>query len=1623
MLLKPRDKTDEVEKGLVGNTILVAQPAPQLVATALPPSEAEQVSYFNVVYSTGRDDLRKKVALTVNRAHYLDCARVRAARCPLFAEITIDESKAQASLPVDGIPAGVMHGALEMQSIEHFAPNLSGPASRQAPFCNTDTASAEEQHEEMEEEDVEKENQEQNQVERSGCFRAPDALIAEENNNAEFLIGLEEAPEDCAVAKLAAFRAKLRVLQEHGRRLTAAARRQAETTQAPDIQMELATDTTAAASDHRSACVDLRLLAKRMGTSFQEQIEAEVAATARSAPSPATLRITTGAPLSFFDAATWVACFVEFFYGDCVPNLARPAKISWRRLFRYLMNREELEYHLATDNKDPSIPGGRYTAPSQSRWNTPEFAAVFVDTVRKIKVLQSTQGFFTKHSKTFAQDMRFIAKATDKDFEVFQANLRKDALQGGNIPALISAAKQQAMPGVQKVLQHMLLHTSNVAMTQGNKMILRHMGQSMNVRFGPFSSFFTSNFADTYNPFTVVLNQGAGKPLGPRALNILQDSPTMPTSQEMHKMVALHPMTQANLFLLLDALTHQHLLCVRNAFLGYRRYDQGFRWQREPLTEDDFSSTGDPGIAGLVRGVIKALEAQGRGFTHGHEKVHSEPQTKAIDLWHLISHRCVVTDGDGTQGGAPEHSDSAGSVLDRWMKAHREECLLDATTKQYDSSVECGQQFGIAGLKEAFTVKERQRCRLDGGCEEDGRHRESVEVVPDVEPAHLWREREAATAEARPLRHAYRELPLTGAPGARHPCYLLPRNYQCFSALDDAGHAPETIQLGASEHETSCETAWVDPEDVYILNTDGEVCGFRKPDGTMATSADHQTDAALYARNFALDARMCHIFNHTHDCKATCFKYNQTTPTKQAEKDTDTTARQRQSCRFRFWRVVEVGGKFFRRLGKALVTTPYVAHTDDDNNEYGRCIVRRHNCFRGSSNDVCQVVLRCNVDLQYQVRTFPQQQQQQHQQQQPQQGAAEHSRQQEEGASEHATVLKKDSTLPCLLRCLSNKVTEARVLLISAAIAMRSSHISDFYATKYLAKPQQWLQSVLGPLTHGLRTMQERQTAVGEKKPTTHQEALRKVRTAIFAANRSIWISCCEAAVFLLTGGAAVQSHADVPVHARRGLFMMHECKRMLNNEIAGTGLWEARLPEEDNEQRGQVFQVTAPEQDADSDSSTEQTDLEQQEEHIVTVSGAAEHIAEDGDADHNEEDDDCAKVRCLTDHKHAGVQVFQITTSLRDDWLHRGPALYDMDLNTYASHVERTEKPMLHAATTSQPHGKSGLVVPFDAHYKLAGHYAQRVKRRSTAITRYVGPNCERETVNEGEENAAYKAFHCSLLRCPGPEQCANPSMCRDVLFQDASGKWCFRAHWRARQAEILVLAVRGYEKKLRARRVEVLADTSLYKRQSGEGLDSATEHVTNPRMCQIDVLRMFRQKVKRRSDAQQSCPRVCLERAIDLILQFTGVPSLWHPDQLHVSEWQALQELEFIFNVTLSVDGKNMALAKFAKHKGHLRMDAEVAMEPSGMSGVNMYDVEEHGGVGNDDEVADEDIPTTGLLAPTFSQEEVLAFLDRDAEVQLAKQPGQGRREGIQNMRQVDGGRPQLHYQGLMKYDTEAK
>ena len=304
------------------------------------------------------------------------------------------------------------------------------------------------------------------------------------------------------------------------------------------------------------------------------------------------------------------------------------------------------------------------------------------------------------------------------------------------------------------------------------------------------------------------------------------------------------------------------------------------------------------------------------------------------------------------------------------------------------------------------------------------------------------------------------------------------------------------------------------------------------------------------------------------------------------------------------------------------------------------------------------------------------------------------------------------------------------------------------------------------------------------------------MRTAIFAANRSVWISCCEACLFLHTGSSAVQSHYDVVVHGRKGLFMMYECKRILNGEVAGEGLWQTGLSTDGGGEGGDALQVHAGDaaDDASAGTKKETDDEEGTDEDEDAEDGSAQGTSEtDGDAErvrvegvaHNagpeavgaaehaetagqrlsEGDGDAESVSGewaaeaggqeeASGRKCAPVQIFQDTISLRDDWLHRGDALQDLDLQTYAEYVQREEKPMrgVDLRKTSRKQ-----VFAFDAHYKLAARYVQALKPGSRrCIARFNVPNCLRENVNEGEENAMFKAFHCSLLRCPGKGQCA---------------------------------------------------------------------------------------------------------------------------------------------------------------------------------------------------------------------------------------------------------------------------
>ena len=115
----------------------------------------------------------------------------------------------------------------------------------------------------------------------------------------------------------------------------------------------------------------------------------------------------------------------------------------------------------------------------------------------------------------------------------------------------------------------------------------------------------------------------------------------------------------------------------------------------------------------------------------------------------------------------------------------------------------------------------------------------------------------------------------------------------------------------------------------------------------MASPEELREDARRWSFNFAVDVRFCHSYNHAHECKPTCFKNSEH---KKPSTDAAEAASKapKPACRFRFWRLVLIGLRLLRRMGKALVPEPYVAADADENNEYGRCKVCRQNCFKGS---------------------------------------------------------------------------------------------------------------------------------------------------------------------------------------------------------------------------------------------------------------------------------------------------------------------------------------------------------------------------------------------------------------------------------------------------------------------------------------------------------------------------------------------------------------------------------------------------------------------------------------------------------------------------------------------------
>jgi hypothetical protein len=1603
---------DESQVGLCGNTVLLAQPSTSQITAALPPSNSAWLENIAVLFSNSRAQVTSSTALFVERQHYLKCAQIRQRICPVFSNIPIDEKRLTVDIPdAIGVPQALVEHAVHLEEVDNFAAQMDGPAAHRDPSAPVPT-------------DAGEENECSDAEHTAGSPRQSEPLAPGDQATpsvfGECLIGLDEAHDEDPTRLFAVFQTKLRLLEEEAQKIARDQLRQQRTEERDPAALKVHEVARQEVCKH--IALDLRDISRKLDTKTKHRLENAANATERVLPSNASaLVVTSGSALSMFDARSWSACFVDFFYGDCVPNLDRPHPLLFEEIFRALIHREELEYSVASDASE--LAGGKYFARSTSRFDTPEFMAVFADTLRRLATLKGVRTAMRRPG--FEKDLRLIANASADDFAHAHA-------VNGKAEGFASAARSNKVrPQVQTALKQLLLSTANVPLTEGYKVKLRHVGHAMNLFWGPLTLFMTANFADTYCPLVLSLFDASQTDPASRwttqRVYLLEDEPAMPTLQVMHKLTASSPRTQATFFLLMEELVYRFLLGIDTVAIG-RHFTRPALWCDR---EDDYASSGDPGLAGFALSALEPLESQGRGFSHGHKKIIGVPSMSAAFLKRVLA-------GTDIEAQAV-------------MRDFREKLLNAAATIQYDSATLPAEQLGQLVLPETFTRKQQHQSRLDGGIEIDGSSREHLDITDAAEPGHISRERNIASSEDRPSRGAFKFVPLTGCQQSCLPTYRLPQAFARKTLLDNHGMCcpnrttsvpartspPPPLpfpphsspSLSPSSSFVSPRTFLPPPSSVPPLpvatqsipkppalqsltvvgpagrsdetndsaeqmssdapltsewlpfehNDAGEVVALRLPGNVKATSDDILSDAARWETCFARDARALLCLNHDHDCTATCVKYAKKT----AEASINGTSCAVPPCRFWFFRTlvfrVMQGAKELtkriRRRGKALVTRAFIACTND-RHEYGRVIPQRGHPFRSSSNDVAQTAARCNVDVQYMPRALPE---------------VEWS-----DSPAESTDQEKDSAASVSpSRFYGNyKLSPFRQHIVSVFQCMMfAAQNCDFYATKYLSKMQQSLSSAMGSIEAGVRRLHE-ELADQEQILSITDRAKRVVTRMAFAANKSTWFSACELALVITTGEHHFHTHREHTVFLSRPSFLMRECKRLLQGQASQGSVLEACVHE--------GISLVAFELSAGD---AEELVSHNEPKEINRCDGAAKPVGEDAADEINSNQSDSSSNSGLSSeevlsaksqegeqpqtltHDEAqpspeppGAANLRVTTSTHDDWLHRGDRLSTLPFLPYVAYVERIRKPM----PSDETH--TPMTFSFDYHYPLSKLYCQAL-RHTMKIPRLHGYHCPRPDAGDKEDNPMCKSLLFFPLRCPGPEACADPLICKATLWPNGSGTFSFRAAWKARRAEIEVEADKGQHKTDRAKRIAVIKDTTCYK-----------YWFRNPSDAVRGALLRCTVKQLTHAFAKRHWEHVCLptESIENQILELLGVPTGRHPHQLHLSEFAALLARDVITNMDMTAEA-----ASASKHCGTTiqAADQEVMDDISSDDETTKRPVAELGVVSGASDVASDDPASEDEALPDFAASAEHLGFDRNSlahmlmrvdEIAAAKKPG---------------------------------
>ena len=582
---------DEKQAGLLGNSVLLAQPTAGLPSRELPPDVDMLRDTLVIVFAgSGPNNLDKAKWATVRRSKYLEAARHRQKVCPAFAQISVNEQKCDTMFAEESIPEVVKQCAVEVPEVaevQQFRPGLAGDGFV-GHSCETESG-----------EDSGGENGEQCSVQQAVC---------------ESSIAVNQAHDEDPASMFATVQAKLQILQDEAAKI-------AENESAAKLEHDGAqygcTD-----EGGRQVCreivVDLQSALRKMGSEGRSRLEqAAMESQYQRSTSLTGLAIPTNEPLSFYHPSTWPACFPEFLYGDGVPNIDRDCPLTFEELFAALINRQELQY---------TVPGElvAFKSLASNRFATPEMIAIFADVRRRLALLSSARAVICRAG--FGQDLKLIAEASASDFA--QA---LDIL-GPRGTVQEAARHPETSKALKAALRTLMVCTANIPGTDGRKMVQRHIGHAMNLVYGPCMLFVTFNFADTRSKLVHKLYVDAGSDPDEIQLELLDDDPHMPSLRDMHRLVAQNPRVQSKFFLFMLSTHVRHVLGIDDCWWGRHKVAK----PAVPGKEDNACASLRPCLLPFPVACMGPGESQERGFEHAHIKVHGLSVVDARRLRQLL---------------------------------------------------------------------------------------------------------------------------------------------------------------------------------------------------------------------------------------------------------------------------------------------------------------------------------------------------------------------------------------------------------------------------------------------------------------------------------------------------------------------------------------------------------------------------------------------------------------------------------------------------------------------------------------------------------------------------------------------------------------------------------------------------------------------------------------------------------------------------------------------------------------------------------------------------------------------------------------------------------------------------